>query len=195
MSPTQESAIKVVPSIKEVFGIYPELTEPLKQNNIHSVAATMLLPKEVLAKMERFSVKKVNLVSTALSDFDLAQLELNQNVRRFVEDQFGCLEEAPIGVLDVVTLPTMKSSKQEHSPLTLLSFFEDYEPHMTVLDLLRMSEWSIRQQVAGKFWFGPVYEPLVEDITEVNRRLSWWDENFHIPLDVHRKKHLRALNG
>ena len=195
MSPTQEPSIKTIPTIKEAFGIYPELMDAIKQNYIHSVTAVMLLPKEVLAKMEHFNAKKAQLVGESLADHELVQLQGNQNVRYFVESQFGCIEDAPVGVLDVVTVPTMRTSMQVHSPLILLAYLEEYEPNMTVLDLIHMSEHSLRKLVRGRVELGPVVERIVDDIIEVNRRLSWWDEGLHIPLDARRRQHLRVVNG
>lgn len=195
MSPTQEPTIKAVPTIKEVFGIYPKLMDAFKQNYIHSVAAVMLLPKEVLAKMEHFTAKKARLVADMLAEYELAQFSGEESLSLFVEREYGCIEDMPVGALNVVTDSELFTSKQCYRPLLLLAFFEEYEPQMKVIDLLHMSERDIRAKVRGRVELGPVIERLFDDIVEVNWRLSWWDPNLRIQLDTRRGSHLQVVNG
>jgi len=186
-----------IPSLDHVFGHNPSLMKALGRAHITSVVPVMLLPKHVLMEFNGIGERTATYITGALAHKGLGHHHFNEKLCDFVDEQFGCLEKAPVMVLSVVTLRDNVAARPYYVPLQLLQLIDDVNPRFSVGDLLSSSPRDLLEMVEERVVFGPLLNRLKGDVPDINWRLSQWDPDAYIGVlsDGARRGHLSLVNS
>lgn len=180
------------PSVKETFGASPTLMRALEYARFKSVVPVMMMPREALMDTLDIKARTARRVTSYLNAQGLNHHEYCERQRDFIDEQFGCIEDAPIAALHVITITDEIGPRPYYAPIRLLLFMEEMEPHMVIRDLIGMTAQNIRDMIDRPMMPGPISERMSEDIGEISWRLSWWDPKLVIT-DTQKRAHLRVV--
>lgn len=160
-----------MPTLADVFGQNKPLLKAIRKAGFKSVAPLMLIPQESLRSYEGIGSRSALQITRCLRHFELGHHVIYRPVQKFINDEFGCIEDAPIGVLHVTIVRKQRSNHPEFAPLELVSLLDDFEPQMQVMDILNTSPDQLRKTVQQKAAFGIEIEDIEEDIKHLDIRL------------------------
>ena len=169
-----------IPSLDFVFGHNSRLMKIFRRLHIESVTPVMLLPKPVLMEFPGVGERTATYIIGCLTQHNLGHHNFNEKLGDFIDRQFGCIEDAPVSVLNVVTLRDNITTRPYYTPLQLLQLIEQEAPHFTVRDLLQSTEDELIGLIEERVVFGPVLNRLKGDIVDLNWRLAQWDPELFI---------------
>lgn|GEM_PF-3814921 len=172
-----------MPSLEETFGSNPAVLDLLNKAGFTSVAPLMLLPRPALIGVSAGQHRKIDhrsatKVSQQLSKRGLKQHDLNEPMAKFIDEQFGCIDDAPISIMQVTIMRNAHANLPVFAPLEVVGLLEDIEPHMTMLDLVRMTRHEVRDMVEERAAFGLRIHNLHEDLKHLALRLGNFDLSF-----------------
>lgn len=165
------------PDLATTFGARKSVMKALNKAGVKSVTPVMMLPQEVLrSEFDGIGASSARFITSALAEHGLPHRTISQKRHDFVNEHFGCIEDAPIGVLQVGTVlvlgPKGKSTRASFSPLEVVSLMEDIQPKTTVIDLLLMGKKGLKQEIAQHAFFGLPDKRLARDIEYLQYRLK-----------------------
>ena len=142
--------------------------------NITSVVPVMLLPRQVLMEFDGIGERTAAYITKALAQKGLAHRQLCDRLGDFIDQQFGCIENAPVSALNVVSLRNNVTARPYYAPLLLLLLIEQVNPHFTVGELAAADNDELLAMVEERIVFGPRVHRLKGDAIDINWRLSHW---------------------
>jgi len=179
-----------IPTLAEAFGDRKSLMKSLHKAGFKSIVPLMMMPREALLELPGIGMSSVLVISRTLKKHRLSQHVFSDRMSVFIDKQFGCIEDAPISVLQVTIVRNDQLNRPVFAPLEIISLLEDIEPRMTVMDLIRMSREEIRVMVQVQSSFGLHLHDLAEDLKHLAIRLGNFDLEFGAQLPIQ----LRAVN-
>lgn len=183
-----------LPTLEETFGDNIKLMSALKRARFQSVVPVMELPREVLREFYGIGPSTSVFITRALAAQGLAHHRFCERLSTFIDEQFGCIEDAPVATLEVVTIHDMYASRQVYAPLALLHFLERLYPNMTIMDLSHMTEQDVREIVNEHEQLGPIRERVAADLEEIGWRLQqWYPKQNSFGIAARQQPHLRAV--
>ena len=190
-----------LPSLSRAFGHNAYLMKTFHNADITSVIPLMLLPRfDLISDIKGIGERTATCVAKTLAGNGLEQRTFHERMTDFIDRRFGCIEDAPIGVLTVVTLRhTIGETvirRPHYTPLQLIQLLEEINPHLKVIDLLELSDDAMMRMLEEHVIFGPILHRLRGDLTDVNWRLHQWDPAMKIGAlaSTKRRSHLALVN-
>lgn len=170
-----------IPSLEEVFGINPRILHALKRARFTSIVPVMMLPQRVLRDdVSGIGQATAHEISRILVENDLYHRGFSEPIRPFIDRTFGCIEDAPASVLQVVHIDADICTRPMYADLPLLNFMQQMTPHRLVRELLHMTHGDIRIEAVNLRAPSSVLDRLDRDIKALNNRIHWWDDQFFL---------------
>jgi len=174
-----------VPSLERAFGHDAYLMKTFKDANITSIIPLALLLSDNLRDdIKGIGPRTARRIADILAENDLEQRQFGESLPDYIDRQFGCIEDAPIAALTVVTLRrtigTVTTRRSHYTPVRLLRLLEERNRHLRVLDLLKATEDQLIEMVEERVMFGPILHKLRSDLIEITWRMRHWDPNMHV---------------
>lgn len=185
-----------LPSLHRVFGHNRPLMRAFKEANIRSIVPVMLLPREVLIKdVPGIGKDRATYITGALADHGLGHHSFNEKLEDFLCDQFGCVEDSPVSVLNIVVMRNNVYSRPQYSPLFTLQTIEMIDPLFTVLDILRSSHAELMDMLEDRIPFGPQLQRVTGDLRDIKWRLYYWEPDGRIGMHKARDRSLSLVHS
>ena len=174
-----------VPSLERAFGHDAYLMKTFKDANITSIIPLALLLSDNLRDdIKGIGPRTARRIADILAENDLEQRQFGESLSDYIDRQFGCIEDAPIAVLTVVTLRrtigTVTTRRSHYAPVRLLRLLEERNRHLRVLDLLKATEDQLIEMVEERVMFGPILHKLRSDLIEITWRMRHWEPDTRI---------------
>lgn len=166
-----------IPSLDRVFGHSTHLMRAFENANITSTVSVMLLPKQVLMEFNGIGARTASLIHHELTRRGLGHHSFNEKLADFVTDQFGRIEDAPLAVLNVVTMRDHEMTRPYYMPLQLLRLMERLEPHLTLGKVMGFGSRDFLGMVEEHVVFGPLLLHLLDDAEHLTWRLEQWRQH------------------
>lgn len=167
-----------LPSIREAFAHHMSLSRALKLADFNSIVPLMLLPREALLDIKGVAVSSASHISKTLKRYRLGHHVMCEKMSEFIKSEFGSVENAPIGVLQVFVLRNGMINRPVYSPLELITLLETCDPEMKVMELSTKSANQVRAMAKPLIDGGIQIHNLDEDIKHLASRLDAYGLGF-----------------
>jgi hypothetical protein len=169
-----------LPSLDDAFNKegYGGLLKVLTQAGFKSIAPLMALPTESLLDIPGIGLTNVSLIDRVLQRNGLERRCLNEGLFPYLDRQFGRVEDAPVGVLQIVVVRNGATNWSLFAPLEIVNVLERKDnPRMRIRDLMMVDSDDIRRSVKAQS--GLIHD-LSEDIIHLKRRLNGLSFDFAV---------------
>jgi len=163
-----------LPTVDEAFGHSTQIRKALHQAHITSLVPLMLLPREALMDIPGIGSTAAHRISRTLARLGLGHHGLCEKMSEFIDKQFGCIEDAPVSVLQVAITRTMDATVPVYAPLELVYLIESLEQDYVVGDLTMMPGGFLRAMVENTIDNGFMVHDLDEDFKHLGSRLGYF---------------------
>jgi len=172
-------SVSALPTVSEAFEHEYRLRKAFNLLGVHSLIPIMLMPREALMELPFIGASSAHRITKILHGLNLSHRTIYEKLTRFIDDQFGCIEDAPIGVLQVATVRTSAATRPHLAPLDTINALEVYDREMTVLALTSQTRQEVRKmaQMALNATGRQVHD-LDEDLKHLSSRLSYFGADF-----------------
>ena len=174
-----------LPSLEEAFTRlgYTRLLNDLKHAGFKSIAPLMALSSEDFLKIPNIGNTTVSLIEKVLMHHNLEHRQLEESLCTYLERQFGRVEDAPIGVLQIVVGRSGTTDWQIFAPLQLIGILEEADsPQMRVRDLMMMEPHELPRALEA---LGRTVQDPQKDTFNVGVRLRGLDGRDFAVLRAH----------
>jgi hypothetical protein len=176
------SPISPPATIAEVFGddkIIMKAVRAMELPDESSVAPIMMLPPTALLKVPNIGPAAAKRITMLLKKHKLGHRQVFQKSIEFINCEFGCIEDAPIGVFQVFVKRNGDLNWPEFGRLQLLTVLETIEPNMRAMDISGISRRDVIDMVTPVVTkSGIVIDDLEEDLAHLTSRLGYFNLEF-----------------
>lgn len=161
-----------LPSLDEAFKKlgHKGLLSDLKQAGFRSVAPLMALPPEALLEIPNIGKTTVSLIDDVLRRNNLEQRRLTENLFSYLDRQFGRVEDAPVGVLQIVVVRHDTTNWPLFAPLQIVKVLEQMDsPWIHIRDLMMMGHADLRRTIESQS--GLIHD-VQQDVAHLKLRLN-----------------------
>lgn len=186
-----------IPSLEAVFGDTPKILHTLQRARFQSIVPVMMLPQRVLRdSVNGIGTATAHEISRILAMKGLDHRGFSESIRPFIARMFGDILNAPVVALQVVHVDAYICTLPMYGDLPLLHFMDEMTPHRTVRELMDMTKCDVRTEAYNLKAPAAVLDRLDRDITALNNRLHWWDDEYRLGVgELHEPVHLRVVGS
>lgn len=162
-----------LPSLREIFGSNHRLMKTLSEAGFKTVTPLMLLPLGSLQTVREIGPRSDASITKLLAHNGLERRKYYEKLPAFMSNLYGTIENAPVGALHVAVVRRQAVNYPTYAPLEAITLFEEFEPHMTIGDLVKMGRRQL-QYVLGSSDGDelPVHSPE-DDLMSIEARLAY----------------------
>ena len=181
------SRVETLPTLTELFGHNKHVLSAV-QKHFDTPAPLLAHDRQMLTHVPGIKMPRARVIEDALKRHGLRLRDSSESTSKYIERLFGCIEDAPIDVLQLYSLQANGVSHTYYIPLAVIRQLRQYEPNMAVVDLLSMHQSGVWDILMTHFAYDA--EHLRPRISELNTRLRPWGLSLATPSE---KRHLRAV--
>lgn len=164
--------LQPLPTLAETFGTDTVIMKAVKRGGFNSVLPFMLLPFGSIQDIYGIGVSADTRITALLKQQGLERRAYTERLMKYLVRKYGCVEDAPIGVLTIDVVRKEDINYPMYAPLESIRLLETFQPNMALIDLIKLSRAKLRKELKEQDPHQNRINSITDDVSSIEARLA-----------------------
>lgn len=164
--------LEPLPTLLETFGTDTVIMKAVQRGGFTSVLPFMLLPFGSIQDLHGIGSSADTRVTALLKRQGLERRPYIEPLMKYLVRKYGCVEDAPIGVLNTDVVRKDAINYPTYAPLQSIRLLEATQPYMAIIDLIKYSRVELRALLKKKDPDKTSIKSITDDVSSIEARLA-----------------------